>query len=239
MRNHCFDYNSKVGHFRPEYRSFKSIFNTVKALRSLHALRTHALAQLDWELSRSTRQAVDSSGPLPWLPYSCIQFLDQVVAPDFRVLEIGGGSSTLWWLARGHNCTTIETDPVWGDLLRNRAKAHVDQFRYEVVEESAISGLLSSLNQTFDIVLNDGHGDRNTIIDALTNLLSDRGFLVWDNSDRTGADEILKELKFSGFHVLNFFGLGPINAYCFQTSVIFRHPIVPQGRETEFKTIEY
>lgn len=74
------------------------------------ASRVRALQQTGWLPSVREDAPVDSKKrPLPWLTYPAIDFLDQIVAPDERVLEIGGNSS-LWWANPGNDVTVIEAD---------------------------------------------------------------------------------------------------------------------------------
>ena len=71
------------------------------------AARVHALRQTGWLNSVREGAPVDSENrPLPWLTYSAIDFLDQVVAADEQVLEIGGAIIALvgepWKRLDGH-----------------------------------------------------------------------------------------------------------------------------------------
>ena len=44
--------------------------------------------------------------PVPFLVLDAIAFLDEILEPGMRVLEVGGGNSTLWFLAHGAHVTT-------------------------------------------------------------------------------------------------------------------------------------
>ena len=76
-------------------------------------------------------------------------------------------------------------------------------------------------------------------MEALLERLSPAGIIVWDNSDRAGVSDLLQYLEKNGFRVLNFFGIGPINAYCSQTSILTRKSIDIEGRGIEFRIIQY
>jgi hypothetical protein len=226
-------------YFSPEFKTFRSIWSSVSTLLQWHALRTHALAQLGWTESRLQRRSIDEGRPIPWIPYSCGHFLDQVVPTDAHILEIGGGSSTFWWLSRGNTVTTIETDPVWAAKIAEECQSFSSRLTINIIEPSAVLNAIQLMATRFDVVVNDGHGDRLVLAQALKTLLKPVGILVWDNSDRFGVPEILKELHEPHESRLDFFGLGPINAYCSQTTLISLGPIKSQGRESTFKNIVY
>ena len=38
--------------------------------------------------------------PIPWLPPAAVNYLDQLLSPEMRVLEYGAGGSTLWLAER-------------------------------------------------------------------------------------------------------------------------------------------
>ena len=107
---------------KPEYRTLKSFLKTFLTVKEWHALRTHALSQLDWSASRDQSESNDFLGPIPWWSYSCTHFLDQVVTTDATILEIGGGASTLWWLGRGNHVTTFESNHNWAAQIEARTK---------------------------------------------------------------------------------------------------------------------
>src|SRR5262245_15143661 len=59
-----------------------------------------------------------TSTPLPWLPVDAVEFLSDMVRPWWRVLEVGGGNSTLWFAAKRMSVITIEHDRGWVDMIR-------------------------------------------------------------------------------------------------------------------------
>ena len=225
--------------YHPSYRSLKSLLASLQSLKHWHALRTHALEQLGWMDSRRARKSLDHNGPIPWLPYSCTQFLDQTVSVRSRILEIGGGSSTVWWLTRGNSVTTIETELGWASEIERQCKELSLDSDVIVADVGNISTTVVGLDAKFDVIVNDGNGDRISVVEALLERLSPTGIIVWDNSDRAGVSDSLQDLEKNGFRVLNFSGVVPINAYCSQTSILTRKSIEIDGREIEFKIIEY
>ena len=61
--------------------------------------------------------------------------------------------------------------------------------------------------------------------------------MIWDNSDRDEYHDGVNDLKLHGWKGIDFFGLGPINAYASQTTIFTLEPINPSGRKSVFKTI--
>jgi hypothetical protein len=55
--------------------------------------------------------------PIPWFTFSAIDYLDNLDLAGKRVLEVGGGFSTLYWARRGLTGLTLECDPTWCNLL--------------------------------------------------------------------------------------------------------------------------
>lgn len=77
--------------FKPKHTSPFSWIKTFSTIFRWHAVRTHALEQLDWNVTRKDRTTTLHGQPIPWWTYASIQFIDQVVPRNAKVLEIGGG----------------------------------------------------------------------------------------------------------------------------------------------------
>ena len=223
---------------QPEYRTFKSILKSFSSLKDWHALRTHALSQLDWTTSRQRAESKNFLGAIPWWSYSCTHFLDQVVPTDATILEIGGGASSIWWLERGNSVTTFESDYAWASHIRDQTKSFGG--RHKLFSFESLSEISIKLDgQIFDVTVNDGSVDRNISSQILLEHQNSNGFMVWDNSDRVEYESGLAELKLNNWKPLEFFGLGPINAFASQTTIFLKGSISTRGRQPEFKTVIY
>ena len=223
-----------------DHRSINSIISSLLTLKVWHALRTHGIWQLGWMESRKSGVSVDRFGPLPWWPYSAVHYLDQVVPTDYSVLEFGGGSSTIWWLERGNEVTTIETDKAWVEKLGEQVheKGLQGKWRVQHVTDITVVDVVKELpQQRFDVVINDGLGDRNAAVELINKFVKDEGLVVWDNSDRVEYLEALSEFQGMKWKKLEFFGLGPINAYCSQTTVFSQLSHEPIGRSPKLAFI--
>ncbi len=107
--------------------------------------------------------AVDANGtPIPWYTYSAIDFLAQRNFEGKKILEFGGGQSTLWWSARAASVLTIEQDAGWYDQLRSRVRSNVSIHHIPVDHATrTVEPIRRLLNanpdREFDIIIVDGH----------------------------------------------------------------------------------
>lgn len=59
--------------------------------------------------------------PRPWLPRDAVAYLSEIVRPTDRVLEFGGGSSSLWWCKHAGFVYTCEANGEWACQLIQEA----------------------------------------------------------------------------------------------------------------------
>ncbi len=200
---------------------------------SLSLLGSLALKDLAWDKSRFSGVPGDRLGICPWFTYAAIEMLDQIVVPNARVLEIGSGLSTVWWALRGGKVYSIEASEAWAYRTMEIAKTHGVGSQIEVVVCNDIESALSEIHFAsgkFDVVVNDGLEPRGKLGDALVSKLDKGGIFVWDNSERVEYEQALLEMRQKGFWEIEFFGMGPINPYAWQTSLLGRNTIEVLGR---------
>ena len=65
-------------------------------------------------------------------------------------------------------------------------------------------------------------------MDEAIKCLKDGGMIVLDNSDRMIEKECGRLLREQGFIQMDFSGFGPINSYCWSTSVFMKTPALLQ-----------
>lgn len=202
------------------------------------ARRIRALQQIGWIESVKHGRPIDAEHrPVPWFTYAAISFLDQVVPESANVLEIGGGSSSLWWAARKCRVTVIEEKQIWADELRAQGVKDIAIAPSAEGVRELLQAFLDS-GSSFDVVVVDGIEPRNDYLHEAAALVEDNGILVFDNSDRTAYRPALDGLK--GFHRFDFFGIGPQNGYAWATSIFSRNSITPAGRPEQFlRSIDY
>jgi hypothetical protein len=216
------------------------MFRTIASLNHWHALRTHFLAQMNWQQSRQEGKSLDLDGPIPWWSYSCTSFLDQVVPTTSSVLEIGGGASTAWWASRGNSVTTLETDAHWASVQRQANQQYASRTEVQEIPDLYPSTLIPLLaGKTFDVVVNDGSGNRSDLASVLSSALAADGIFIWDNSDRPEYAQGMKDLVLAGFRPLHFFGLSPISAYASKTTIFSKYGYELKGRPVQFPEVNY
>lgn len=54
---------------------------------------------------------------MPWFTHDCLNEIKSWDLSDKKVLEWGGGYSTIWWLMKAKQVVTIETNPNWYQTL--------------------------------------------------------------------------------------------------------------------------
>ena len=163
--------------------------------------------------------------PIPFLTMDAIKFMDSLIRPGIRVLEIGGGNSSLWFLERGVNLCTYEHDADWGQMIMNEVKAHHEFYHSERFNMQIMKGkeVLTSLkelkDQYFDIVLIDSMNEftrRTECLDIAKSKVKEGGWMVLDNSDNPAnwaADEMMR-----GKEMHRFTGYAPMSLFVCQTT---------------------
>lgn len=128
----------------------------------------------------------------PWLCKNAIRELSEALKDgNKRVLEIGGGKSTSYFLQRASFLMTIEDDPIWASRIRLKTNANERQFEMLISSLDEWLPSRTKLNMDFDIVLIDGGSDtmRRKALEILP-VLNPSAIYVLDNSDRQIFDRI-------------------------------------------------
>jgi predicted O-methyltransferase YrrM len=159
---------------------------------------------------RKRRKSPIIDPPFPMLVMDAIRFLQSVVKPGWRVLELGGGNSTLWFLKRGVQLTTLESSVEWARFIGRKAD-HPD---LRVVSPAEAAAFVDGVpDGQFDLVLVDCKAavmNRNDAVRAVRSKVRNGGWLMMDNTDAPrfrAAIEIMKDrprLVFSGFTPMRF-----------------------------------
>lgn len=71
-----------------------------------------------WQYYKRWKNTLDNSKTslhykLPWINFQAIAFLENELKPKQKIVEFGGGGSTLFFLTKGCEVTTIEHDEKW------------------------------------------------------------------------------------------------------------------------------
>ena len=192
----------------------------VPPLDALHMARSGYLAEVGWPRSRREERPVDGGGrTIPWFTYPAIDFLSDRLPPDASVFEWGAGASTRWFAERVATVRSCEHDADWYatvtvSLASNASVALHPVDSDEYVNEVARHGPL-------DIVVIDGRR-RNECAAAAVEALSERGVIIWDNSERESYRPALQRLADKGFRRIDFTGPHPCVSVRGATSVCYR-----------------
>ena len=164
-------------------------------------------------------------GPIPWYTYPSIDFLKYRTYEDKRVLEFGGGQSSLWWAERAKYVVTLEGNPQWYEKIRRKMPANVD-LRYVSMKDgetnvAAVKEVLASLsNPHFDVIVIDGLY-RAQMVDIACECLAEEGIIICDNSDAESYN-MYNTFRDRGLERVDFYGNAPgvVLPHC--TSIFYR-----------------
>lgn len=98
--------------YRPSKRQFASMLVTM--------LRSNTQRKHVWRWLRSQQPGYLLTEALPWLTYDTIDFITSRLTGPVRVFEYGSGGSTLFWSRFDVMCVSVEHDPEWFTLVRER-----------------------------------------------------------------------------------------------------------------------
>ena len=218
----------------------------------LNNLSIEYLTKTGYLESISFKAPIRNGLPIPWITYPALEFLEQTVSSNSRILEFGGGFSTLFWALRGNPIIYLENNDLWDNsiletslefssilrgsiqqiskLLTDDMKSQID---LNLVKEVTISKFAFSeqLNQLFtdqinqsDLVVIDGDF-RNYFLDLCSSSTT-VSQIVLDNSDRNEYDIGINCMLKAGWTKIDFHGLGPINPYGWTTSIFLNKNII-------------
>lgn len=196
---------------------------------------TNSFVTSGWVKSVATGRPVDQSGnAIPWLTYPAIEFLQAITQKDWHVFEWGAGNSTIWWSTHCASVTAVENNAAWVDEVRPKLSKNARVLLCE--EKDAYVNAIKG-DVVYDVIVVDGK-HRNECALACIPHLSEKGIIVYDNSDRSEYDSSISHLESNGFHRIDFWGLTPSYAYKNCTSIFFRqletmkHATVPSKHKS-------
>jgi protein-L-isoaspartate O-methyltransferase len=120
---------------------------------------------------------------VPWLGYRAVKRLEQIIHPDWSVLEFGSGMSTLFLAGRCRRVVSIESDPEWQGRMREIfAEKGIDNVDLRFRDVEAYTELADLADASFDLVVVDGIvRDRASIV--AVRKVRPGGYVFLDNSD--------------------------------------------------------
>lgn len=158
----------------------------------------------------------------PWLGRSVVDFLKKRLKRDFRVFEWGGGNSTLFWSHYVEEVVSVEHNFEWYEKIKKVIPDNVELQYCELEYGGEYCHKILDEKNLFDIVVIDGRDRVNCAINAV-NRLSEKGIIIWDNSDRdeyTKGYEFLKKHGFKRLEISSIiYGLPGVEDF---TSIFYR-----------------
>lgn len=131
------------------------------------------------------RREMRSLKGLPWIEPGAIELLDKVVNKNSMILEVGSGSSTIWFARKAKHTLSFEHNKLWYSLVRDELE-HLGlngvSLRYE--PDYPKKGL-TEIEGMFDLVLIDGPTEgRNSPIEMGIKHIKPEGYFILDDSQR-------------------------------------------------------
>lgn len=186
----------------------------------LYYHRDSYLKKYGWFVSLNRLRSVDKFGnPIPWWTYPFIDFIVNRIAPSFNVFEYGAGNSTLWLSNKVKSIISVENDKDWYVEITKKMPENAKIVLAEN-EKSYIECIDDYKN--IDLVIIDGLYDRKKCFLQCINSLSQKGVIIWDNSDRLDFAESKDAIRERGFKEISFRGMCPSTFIKSQTSVLYK-----------------
>lgn len=113
---------------------------------------------------------------MPWLHPDAIKYLEELLRPDFNVVEHGCGGSTLWFASRVVCIKSYESNIDWANAINN---AHL-------LNVMVLSGNPTGAQIKYDLMLIDGEPveDRAKWLFSALGIVKSGGYVVLDNANR-------------------------------------------------------
>jgi len=184
--------------------------------------RTGYLDEIGWINSFTSQSAVDKdNNPLPWITYSCIQFIKERLTKEISMYEFGSGNSTSFFSKYVNHLTSVEHDKEWYEKVKKNISSNVKLSFLELHYGGEYSQSALKSQEKYNLIFVDGRDRVNCSVNSF-GALSDDGILILDDSDRSQYAPALEFYNKNGFKRLDFWGVQPITFYNKRTSVFYR-----------------
>ncbi len=210
--------------FKEKVKAILQLLVEPKVLVKLLSLRlTGYLADVGWfNAFKSGKPVGNNFEPLPWFTYSFIDFLTERLNNKLNIFEFGSGNSTLFFAKRIKYVTSVEHNVEWYNKLIRKIPDNVNLLLSKTDSEDDYVGLIKLSMNKFDIVFIDGI-HRNECSHSAVEILSERGVIVLDDSERVEYSEGIEHIMSKGFKKINFWGIPPGMLIRKCTTVFYRN----------------
>ena len=144
---------------------------------------------------------------MPWWPYEIVEYVSQELPGGSRVLEFGGGGSSLWLADRGATLTVVEHHSGWAEELRGALPPSVEVVHEPPSDTGTVTSSLSSgyfddyvavidrfPDTSLDLVVVDGRARVECAVRALPKI-KQGGMLLLDDCDRRRYRRVHETLR--------------------------------------------
>ncbi len=199
------------------------IVSRLAAMKKISYLLIFGFGQ--WQSSKEGK-AIDAEGvEIPWYTYPAIEYLSSFDFKGCDVFEFGSGNSSLFWASKARSVCSVEDNQEWFKVISQKRRNN--QIIIHHSDKTGYVKALSEQGKLFEIIVIDGSW-RKQCADEAPKYLKEGGMIVLDNSDRMIEKECARLLREQEFIQVDFSGFGPINDYCWSTSVFMKTPTVLQ-----------
>lgn len=156
-----------------------------------------------------------------------------------KIIEYGGGYSTLWWASRVSAVTTVERSKDWSEEIKQSLRKHhlknveLRTFdKFPDASEGELELKYNSLRPLVDeyisspcvpkhscdvIVVDDVF--RNAVVEGALHFLKPGGLLILDDSERERHKPVMERMILNGWNCAHFFGAVPYHFHEKQTTI--------------------
>ncbi|MEC9022406.1 MAG: SAM-dependent methyltransferase [Pseudomonadota bacterium] len=173
------------------------------------------LEKFGHQKSNEAFSPIDNKGnPVPWFTYPAFEFLENLDFSSKTIFEWGSGNSTLYWSKRCKEIISIDDKEEWTDLVKGAANVTAMNISGEDYPTQILN------YDDLDVIIVDGIKRLECSKYAIKKIKRG-GMIILDNSDwYVGACDQLAAAD--DFIQVDFSGFGPINNYCWSTT-LFMH----------------
>lgn len=157
----------------------------------------------EWWQSKSPKEIT----PHLWLSPGAAEFINQIVHPNWNVLEYGSGGSTLWFAKHCDWVMSVETDFGWYDRLMSMT-AEYQNMSVIFANKSLAHVLPILISGSFDFLMIDGEPLEHRHEWAMRARFTVRpgGWVCFDNCNREEFKEAREHLRSIASEVKTFDG---------------------------------
>jgi len=199
-------------------KKLKAVFGLLTSEQRIKWIQTVAIQDIE---------QIPVANALPWYNFDAIDFLERQQLSRLRVLEMGGGYSTLWWSKRCLSVTTIERQGDWKlKLSRSIAKNSItnvdliDNVPGVVDKEEYCKQYLSCLadGKKYDVIIIDDVCRSEALLIAV-NKVQKPGILILDDSERLSYQSAMDKIDGYQWARYSFSGTAPFHFHEKQTTI--------------------